>query len=675
MCDRSPYGTMSRTTYDDDCVSPAPHLARPGRVYEMTADQVYDEVNWSAEDILEAIGKILPSEGGDSDVGYLDKLVADDPKYSKRTPSMESRNSSSRRLKGHGCDDVLPKPPKRSVIRSEGCGTLGCMFSPPDMYTRARRKSFSNSQLPSAWKNCYTSPSIGYTPQDDYADMYKDVSDNIAPYVRQPRRLNTYFTFLAVVKTVLPFGILIPILIISVFLLSFTYSGVKVCGVPLCSCSSSEVALFILTFGLMQDMPCAMLFSAITTACITHMRDAETTTLNRASMLKELDHVSVRTPICRTDRDLFCGLSLRTASICSSAGGGEHSRTGSISTVKQAFPHTNGSSTLYGPYILKPMYIYLKHHMTWIVAILCLLLAIIVRWIGAQFSINPSLLIVLIGVAKCLPIIIYACIGRCPRAAIPSCITILLPLCYAILITNVNNTRASYYFTIIWPMFGAIVEWVVLQILTVTLHPTVSNGVRIAITSCIGFFSQILTLGIGFSISLELSPIIMAFYVIQFFIFEFLLNTILLTRFGGWLYRLCCRCGGNKSKNYEAVGFNGVPAYIGLTSLGNIAALTRLPSLIMSLVFLIPVIHFQRWPFVVPGIMCDGSKIYKCNWWSLGILLSVSIVVIVITVITRKLRTASLVPLYIYGAGWCMLLSIYCISILPFSMTFIPNLN
>eukprot|EP00658_Telonema_sp_P-2_P031167 TRINITY_DN23387_c0_g1_i2.p1 TRINITY_DN23387_c0_g1~~TRINITY_DN23387_c0_g1_i2.p1 ORF type:complete len:331 (+),score=62.95 TRINITY_DN23387_c0_g1_i2:208-1200(+) len=294
-------------------------------------------------------------------------------------------------------------------------------------------------------------------------------------------------------------------------------------------------------------------------------------------------------------------------------------------------------------------------------------------------------------VVKCVPLFVYATLKRNMMAAVPCVILIFVPISYQIFIRHIAEVPSvRQYVTGFWPLIIVVLDRIYLVLLKLTTHPSTCVGSLTIYTTLLAFTTQTLQLGLGVTIDGPENPAVISVYVLQFIIFEMFLNTVLLSRLGCYIVRRLTMWRYNRAeaaavKKAESASISTTVVAssqkppeawkfdLRLTDISNIAALTRLPTLFISFLFMIPALHFPKWPQKTPAISCEGDTHYKATWVNYGLVIAVCLLIVIATLLMRRVEKRNMVLQFVFGQGWCILVAMYLFSIVVLSLGFLPT--
>eukprot|EP00744_Colponema_vietnamica_P004977 GILI01007352.1.p1 GENE.GILI01007352.1~~GILI01007352.1.p1 ORF type:complete len:647 (+),score=104.60 GILI01007352.1:90-2030(+) len=502
------------------------------------------------------------------------------------------------------------------------------------------------------------------------------VDGNIAPYVRPPARLNGYEDYVAVLEAFIPFGVIIPVAVLCLILVGYMYAKVRLCGGD-CECEASDIALITLTFGLIRDLPSSIVFSCLTEACIEHQRDASQTTLNRKSrsdnnslrtIQSHQSHTSIAIPKAGSRSDGFKKVPNSSTAINADEGSNSRYYAVAANSTSANLPNYHGAYT-YGPYILEGGLHYLLRKRVLALIVAEQIWVMLYRAFASPIGIPDRVQLPLLLAIKILPFVVYALAKKKVAASSSACLLIIMPMAIEI-ITEIGKTAEGdtrTYLTGFFPLFVLIVDRLFLFLMNITSHPSRSVGAVICFCTMHAFYTQNLMLGVALTISAKNSTGLVVGYGVSFVVVELLLNTVTIERIFYAMWRAItrrCSSGGSVKKNAVDP--------LGKYSLPNIASLVRLPTIFLSFLFLLPAMHFPRYPYKTPAVDCDGVSHYFTSWPTYGVLGGVVVIVAFITILVRSSKGLSNVPLCVYGVAWSLMVSFYCLQIVPISLAFLP---
>lgn len=499
------------------------------------------------------------------------------------------------------------------------------------------------------------------------------VGGDIAPYVRPPPRLNSYADYVSALETFIPFGIIVPVAVLCCILVGYMYAKVRLCGYD-CDCDATDVALITFTFGLIRDLPASVVFSCLTEACIEHQRDAAQTTLNRKSRadnnsLRSLQQhqTSISIPKSGSRSDGFKKLSQQGVGGSTSINGDDgRYYSEKPSGTAPNLPNYHGAFT-YGPYILESGLHYLRRKRVLALIIAEQLWVMLYRAFASPIGIPDRVQLPILLAVKVIPFVVYALAKRKVAAASSACILIVMPMAIEILteIGYADMSDPRTFLTGFFPLLVMVVDRFFLFLMNLTTHPSRSVGSIICFCTMHAFYTQNLMLGVALTINAGATGGLMAGYAASFAVVELILNTVLVERIFYAIWRtLTKRCSGSAKKN--------IVDPLGKYTLPNIASLVRLPTLFLSFVFMLPAMHFPRYPYKTSAIDCDGVTHYYTSWPTYGVLGGILLFVAFFTIAIRKAKGLSNVPLCVYGITWSLMVSFYCLQIVPLSLAFLP---
>ena len=634
-------GANNNTNTNDK--ADAPRRRIPHRVYDYTPEDLYDALRYSQADVHAAIDATLVDK-------YLERMarqqLGDD-----YDASATAGGGGGGFIFGGGGDDDAPNSPSlsfasRSLLAGGGGGKIVT-------------SSFGPAGLDG-----------GEPP----------INNDIAPYVRPPKRLNRYPSFLKLLETFVPFGIIIPMAVLCAILVGYMFAKVKLCGYG-CECDAGDIALITFTFGLIRDLPCSVVFACLTEACIEHQRSAAQTTQNRRNRANEggrslaaaaANGGASAAPPGRGGRgDGFqrIGNSTANSTTPSNNNGGNryYGQDNTNSRITYEAAHT------YGPYVLGSGLEYLRRKRVLALIVAGQLWVMLYRAFATPIGIPAKAQLAILVAVKVFPFVMYAFAKRKVAASSSSCILIVMPILIE-LITEADKSTHEGENRSLWtgffPLMVLVVDRFFLVLINVTSHPSRSVGALIIFCTMHAFFIQNMLLGILLTIDASEHGGLVAGYAICFALIEIILNTIVVERAVHACWRaLKERFGSGASAKKSLVD------PLGKYSVANVAAMVRLPSLVLSFLFMLPAMHFEYYPQKTRAIGCDGRTNYSTSWPTYGVIAGVIIVVGAVTLFARLRKGTSLVPLCVYGITWSLMASFYCLQVVPQSLSFLPLLG